>query len=93
MDMATTSVESDRLEQALQACVIPLKTLARYELEPPLVQRLESMGQRKEFLSSEEHAELIALVEFARRRQLEKLQAEVALERLHSAFPDLVEAT
>lgn len=54
---------------------------------------MEAMGERKEFLSPEEHAELLALVEFAQRRQVEKLQAEVALERLRTAFPDLVEAT
>jgi delta 1-pyrroline-5-carboxylate dehydrogenase len=90
--MATTSVENDRLQQALQACVIPLRQLARYQLEPPLVQRLEAMGERKEFLSPEEHAELIALVQFAQRRQVEKLQAEVALERLRAACPDLVES-
>jgi hypothetical protein len=91
--MATTTVESERLQQALQACILPLRHLARYELETPLVQRLEAMGDRKEFLSPEEHAELVALVEFARRRQVEKLQAEIALERVRNAFPDLLEAT
>ena len=47
------------------------------------------LGERKEFLDATEYAELMALVSFAQQRTLEKLEAEVALKRLESVYPDL----
>ena len=53
-------------------------------------QSLMGVPQRKEFLNEEEHAELLSLVEFARRRTIEKLQAQLALKQLHESVPELV---
>ena len=78
------------LKTALMPTVAALRRLADYSLEPSLDRRMQSLGERKEFLSKEEHAELMALVTFAERRTLEKLQAEVALQRLHELLPELV---
>jgi hypothetical protein len=46
-------------------------------------------GERKEFLTPAEHAELMAWVTFTQQRTIEKLQAELALQRLLEAFPEL----
>jgi hypothetical protein len=57
-------------------------------MPPALDQRLRDLGERKEFLSPEEHAELLALVAFTQQRTLEKLEAELALRRLQAVVPD-----
>jgi hypothetical protein len=44
------------------------------------------LGERKEWLSKAEHDELMALVAFTQQRTLEKLEAEAALQDLHSAL-------
>ena len=64
--------------------------MAEYELEPPLQRRLDDLGERKEFLGPEEHAELMALVDFARKRTLDALEARLALQRLGEVDPDAV---
>ena len=78
------------LKTVLTPTVAALRRVADYELEPSLDRRMLSLGERKEFQGKEEHDELMALVTFAERRALEKLQAEVALERLHELLPELV---
>ena len=90
--MATITLPDDQLRQALDACVPALRRLAGYELDPALARRLEEMGERKEFLTADERAELLALVHFTEQRTLEKLQADLALQRLHAAFPQFVGA-
>ena len=47
------------------------------------------MGERKESLQPEEQAELLALAAFIQRHTIEKLEAELALQSLDAAFPDL----
>jgi hypothetical protein len=51
---------------------------------------MQSLGERKEFLNEEEHAELISMVEFSERRTREKLDAQLALKRLGALLPELV---
>jgi hypothetical protein len=48
------------------------------------------LGERKEYLSLAEHEELLALVDFAQQRTIEKLEARVALDRLHTALPGVL---
>ena len=71
--------------------VWPGATLAErvYRLDPALDQRLRHLGERKEWLSTAEHDELLALVAFTQQRTLEKLEAEAALQDLHSACAEL----
>jgi hypothetical protein len=64
--------------------------MAEYELEPSIAQRLGRLSGRKEFLDREEQEELLALVDFARRRTVEKLEARLALQRLRDVLPDMI---
>ncbi len=84
--MATVSVADD----ILRDCARALRPVAEYQLEPALDRRLHDLGERKEFLSPEEHAELIDLVAFSRKRSIEKLGACLALQRLHEIAPEVV---
>jgi hypothetical protein len=73
----------------LQACQVALRRIAGYVLDPALDQRMRELGERKEFLDPSEHAELLALVAFTQQRTREKLEAELALQRLEAACPEL----
>jgi hypothetical protein len=75
------------IRSALAPSVSALGRLARYKLEPSLARRTHALGERKEFLEKEEHDELLAMVTFAQRRSIEKLEAQVALERLNELLP------
>ena len=91
--MVTLSTSETQLRSALTSTVTALRRLANYELESPLARRLELLSERKEFLNEEEHAELLSLVEFARRRSIEKLEAQLALKQLHEIVPEMVVAS
>jgi hypothetical protein len=67
-----------------------LRRLAAFELAPSLHSRLHTLGERKEFFSPAEHEELLALVDFAHQRTIEKLEARVALDRLRTALPGVL---
>lgn len=77
-------------QDALGLCVGSLRRIAEYELDDAVNRRMQSLGERKEFLSEEEHAELMSMVEFSERRTREKLDAQLALKRLGALLPDLV---
>lgn len=86
--MTTLSTAQPDLRSALEACRSALRRVAMDTMPPALDQRLRDLGERKEFLSPEEHAELLALVAFTQQRTLEKLEAELALRRLQAVVPD-----
>ena len=86
-DMATITLPAETLQEALDACVPALRQMLNFQLDPTLARRINTMGERKEFLNEEEHAELLALVQFTQQRTIERLQAELALQRLRTAFP------
>jgi hypothetical protein len=88
--MTTVSTEDPQFQSAIQACAVALRRMADYELEPSLHRRMGELGARKEFLSPAEHEELLALVDFAHQRTLEKLEAKVALDRLRMALPGVL---
>jgi hypothetical protein len=67
--------------------------VAESKLTASLQRRMHDLGERKETLTNEEHSELLALVEFAEERTLEKLRAMLALKRLEHAAPKLFENT
>ena len=91
--MTTISTEDPQFLSAIQACALALRRMADYELDPPLHRRMHALGERKEFLSPAEHEELLALVDFAHQRTLEKLEAQVALARLQTALPGVLSDT
>ena len=86
----TVSVDDPQFLSAIQACAVALRRLAEYELVPSLQSRLHALGERKEFLSQEEHEELLALVDFSHQRTIEKLEAQAALDRLRMALPGVL---
>jgi len=74
---------------ALREGVEALQLMADYKLPSTLDRRMHELGARKEFLSPDEHAELLALVDLAQGRTVEKLKAMVALKRLRQSAPSL----
>jgi hypothetical protein len=88
--MTTVSTEDPQFKLAIQACTVALRRMAAYELEPSLHRRMRELGARKEFLSAVEHEELLALVDFAHQRTIEKLEAQVALDCLRAALPGVL---
>ena len=87
--MANISVPEPQRSAALRTCRSALRRIADYDLDPALNQRLLDMGERKEFLQPDEQAELLALTAFTQQRTVEKLEAELALQRLNAVFPNL----
>ena len=88
--MATVSTEDPQFQLAIQACALALRRMADYELDPPLHRRMQELGERKEFLNQGEQEELLALVDFAHKRTIEKLEAQAALDRLRTALPGVL---
>jgi hypothetical protein len=88
--MATVSTEDPQFQLAIQACMVALRRMANYELEPSLYRRMQALGERKEFLNQGEHEELLALVDFAHKRTIEKLEAQAALDHLRAALPGVL---
>lgn len=79
-----------RFESAMQLCVAALRRLAEYELDAAINDRMLDLGERKEFLNDSEHAELMSLVLFSERRTTEKLEAQLALEKLGEVLPEAI---
>lgn len=88
--MSTVSTAEPRVQLALSSCVSALRRMAGYELDVPIARRLQELSERKEFLEKDEHDELMALVAFAQQRTIEKLEDQVALNRLREILPDMV---
>jgi len=88
--MSAAILEPDRAN-ALRTCRSALRRVANYQLDPQLDRWMLEMGERKEFLDSSQHAELMSLVAFTQQRSLEKLEAQLALKRLESAYPNLAD--
>jgi hypothetical protein len=88
--MGTTTVADNDLEQLLTDCVAALQRVAGPRLPATLDRRLLWLSENKERLSEAEREELLAAVEFAEDRTLEKLQARALLQRLARLYPHLV---
>lgn len=67
-----------------------LRRVIDYRLPTGIDRRLLHLSENKESLSQAEREELLALVEFAEDRTVEKLQAAAALKSLAGEFPELV---
>jgi hypothetical protein len=90
--VATVSVDDPRFQAALQTSHRALRRICNYTLDPKLDERLRDLGERKEFLTTPEHEELMALVRFTQDRSIEKLEAELALKSMEAAWPELARA-
>lgn len=85
---STVAVEPARNE-ALYASASALRRMTGYELPAELDKRILDLGERKESLTTEERAELLAWVSFTQQRSIEKYEAQLALKRLASVFPEM----
>jgi cell division protein ZapA (FtsZ GTPase activity inhibitor) len=86
--MSAVSTAEPRWQAAIHSCRQALRRLANSTLEPVLDERLRDLGERKESLSEDEYAVLLALVSFTEQRTLEKLEAERALRQLDAVAPE-----
>jgi hypothetical protein len=77
-------------DAAVLQCADALRRLADYRLPAGLDRRLLQLSESKETLTAEEREELLALVEFAEDRTLERARAAAALVNLVEAFPVVV---
>jgi hypothetical protein len=75
---------------ALRTCRAALRRIADYFLDPAIDRRLLDLGERKDELDPNEHAELLALVAFSQQRSIDKFEAALAIKRLESAYPELM---
>lgn len=85
---STATAEPDR-RAALASSAAALRRVAGYALPPALDRRLLELGERKDALTPDERAELLAWVDFTQQRSADRLAAEVALRWLAEAYPDL----
>ena len=88
--MITVSTADPQFQSAIHACAVALHRMADYELDPLLQKRMHELGEQKEFLTPEEHGELLALVDFVHKRTIEKLEAQTALARLRTVLPGML---
>ena len=88
--MSATAPPEPAWQAALASSVAALRRLAGYTLPPELDRRILELGERKESLTPDERAELLAWVAFAQQRSVEKAEAEVALGRITAVCPELV---
>ena len=79
-----------KFDSAMDRCVLALRHITDYGLDPAINGRMRELGERKDALTAPEHEELMSLIALAERRTIEKLEAEVALQRLVEALPALV---
>jgi len=77
------------IDSLLQDCTAVLQKVATYKLPVAMDRRLLWLSENKEELTEAERGELLALVDFAEERTLEKLQAKVILRRFSESFPEL----
>jgi hypothetical protein len=87
----TLSTDEPRVQSAISSAVVALRRIAGYELDAALARQLQELSEQKEFLDQPRHDELMALVAFAQQRTIDKLEAQVALRRLHELMPDVVQ--
>lgn len=78
---------------ALASSASALRRIAGHVISPALDRRILELGERKETLTQDERAELLAWVAFTQERSLDKFEAELALRRLAEGFPELADAS
>ena len=89
MNAMTEPLDNHSADAVLRDCFTTLQQVAHYRLPPAIDRRLRSLSENKERLSSDERDELLALVDFAEDRTLEKVKAQATLRRLGEIFPAL----
>jgi hypothetical protein len=86
--MSAATIEPAR-NDALRTSVQTLRRLADYARPSALDRRILDLGERKDTLTPDERAELLAWVELTQERSVEAAEARVALRGLANVFPEL----
>ncbi len=90
MSVAVTTTQSaSTRHKALRACAQALRLTADYQLPIALQRKLRKVLEEKELASPSGHRELLMLAETVQERSLQKVKAQVALQQLLQAFPEL----
>lgn len=89
--MVTATAPNSDWQKALGGSMATLRRVAAYALPPALDRRILELGERKESLTADERAELLAWVEFTQQRSTDKWQAELALKSLTTAYPEFAD--
>ena len=89
MTISAEAIQSPEFEQALEKSIAALQRLADFRLDAAITSRMQALGEKKEFLSDDERRELMSFVSFAESRNLEKLEAKVALKKLETFVTEL----
>jgi hypothetical protein len=87
--MSAIATTDPARNDALRTSARALRRLADYSLPPELDRRILELGERKDSLTPDERAELLAWVAFTQQRSIESAEARVALRRLADVFPEL----
>lgn len=87
--MADTAPSTSTRRKALRACAEALRLASDYRLPTALQRKLRKALDEKEQVSPSQHRELLVLVEAAQERSLQKVKAQIALQQLLQAFPEL----
>lgn len=87
--MSASAPAEPAWQDAVASSAAAHRRVAAYALPPELDRRILDLGERKETLTPEERAELLAWVAFTQQRSIEKAEAEVALRRLAAICPEL----
>ena len=90
MASSVASIISPQEEPVLRNCVETLSRVASYRLPHALDERLLWLSENKELLDVAQREELLALVELADNRSLDKVQAQAVLQQLAKLYPTLV---
>jgi hypothetical protein len=93
--MSTLQVSGveDTRASVLRECVAALRRMSTYHLPAALDQRLLWLSENKEALTEPERQELLALVDFAQDRTVDKLQARALLRKFEAVWPEVATAT
>ena len=89
--LSISAKDNVEFEAALDQCVAALRKTANLELSSKLEDRLCDLNERKEFLSQQEHEQLLLLVDVMHLRSIEKIEAQLALKRLRNILPEVVD--
>lgn len=90
MASGTANFISPQEEPVLRGSVETLSRVTKYRLPHALDERLLWLSENKERLDAAQRDELLALLELADNRSLDKVQAEAVLQQLAKLYPTLV---
>jgi hypothetical protein len=90
MSTRVAATENGSKETILRDCLAVLRNVAAYHLPAAMDRRLLWLSENKESLTSQEREELLALVELAEDRTLDKVQARALLRQVEKTCPELL---